>query len=273
MGKVRAITLVRDHGDTVADVTFSLDKDYRLTTNTALAVKYQNLTGIRYIDMQVPHDPGAPTDHLSATMTTPSFDITQLFNGLEPVLATVSPEQVNTFTDNAASLLQGDGGGLAPLLDSIQAVAKYAHNRQEVISTLVNNLARISQTLGGRSSRSIEFLRDMSVPVADALSVLDQFQKTATYGPEFMAPVDRLLIELGLSPDADIDKLLASAFSSPTEAAKAFRLLPSAVEWLQQAQSASAGVAQRTCAHGVVALPTDVKVLLGGSEVVICNAQ
>ena len=36
-------------------------------------------------------------------MTQPSFDITALFNGLQPVIATLSPDDINTFAENAGN--------------------------------------------------------------------------------------------------------------------------------------------------------------------------
>ena len=75
-------------------------------------------------------------------MTQPSFDITTLFNGLQPVLATLSPDEINTFTENAIAFLQGDGNGLGPMLDSIHKLTAFVSDRQQVVATLVRNLAR-----------------------------------------------------------------------------------------------------------------------------------
>jgi phospholipid/cholesterol/gamma-HCH transport system substrate-binding protein len=273
VGKVQSIRLTEDRGESRAEVTFSLERDYRLTTNTRLAVKYQNLTGIRYVDMTVPSEAGDLTDHLSTEMTQPSFDITELFNGLQPVLSTLSTDEVNRFTENAIAILQGDGGGLAPMLDSINTLGNYAQNREQLISTLVANLSRVSETLGGKSPQIIEFLRDFSVPVEQAMTVLDEFRKTSIYGPAFMAPVDRLLIEIGLSPDLDVDALISSAFSSVNDASEALRLLPAVLDGLQQPELRTAGSGNMNCTNGAADIPAAVKVLLNGSQVVVCNQR
>ncbi|MDN2495453.1 MCE family protein [Nocardia nova] len=273
VGKVQSIELNRQRGVSLATVTFSLEKKYQLTTNTTLAVKYQNLTGVRYVDMSVPPDAGKPTIHLPVTMTKPSFDITQLFNGLQPVLTTMSPDEINRFTQNAITLLQGDGGGLAPMLDSVQKLANYATDRQQVISTLVANLSRISDTLGGKSPQVIDFLHDLGFSIGRALSVLDEFRKTAFFGPQFMQPIDKLLIELGLSPELDVDRLISSVFSSAGSLAQTFRLLPVALEGLQAPQLQAGGPASAKCSNGIAPLPPAVKVFLNGSKVVICNAH
>ncbi|NKY48416.1 MlaD family protein [Nocardia cerradoensis] len=269
IGKISAIDLVRKNGASIADVTFSLEAPYRLLDNTVLAVKYQNLTGIRYVDLEEPDQPGRPVGHLGTDRTRPSFDITQLFNGLQPVLSTMSTDEINTFMQNAITLLQGDGSGLAPMLDSVQKLADLAHDREQVISALVTNLSRISDSMGGKSPQVIEFMRSLSFPIAKAMTVLSEFPKTAKFGPEFLTPVHQLITELGFSRDVDVDKLLTQAFASLPQAADALRLLPVAFAGLQLPQT-SAAPAAMNCTHGVAQLPTEVKILLNGSEVVVC---
>lgn len=273
IGKVLSIKLIQRDGNTLAQVGFSMKEPYRLVDNSVLAIKYQDLTGIRYVDLTVPAQPGAPTSHLSTASTRPSFDITELFNGLQPVLTTMSPAEINTFAQNAVSLLQGDGTGLAPMLDSVQRLADYARDRQQVISTLVANLTRISDAIGGKSADLVEFLHDLAVPIGAAMSVLEDFGPTSVFGPQFMAPVDRLLRELGLNSDLDIDAVLSKTFNSASAAASVLRLLPVAFAGLQAPQLGTAGRGAMTCSHGALALPATVKVLLNGSEVVLCNAQ
>ncbi|WP_433598269.1 MlaD family protein [Nocardia sp. CA-135953] len=273
IGKVESIDLVHQSGQSIAKVRLTLKKPYLLTDHSVLAVKYQNLTGIRYLDMSEPNGPGKPTDHLTTAMTKPSFDITQLFNGLQPVLNTMSTDEVNTFTQNVISMLQGDGNGLAPIMDSVQKLGDYAHNREQVISILTANLNRMSQTMGGKSSDVMNFLRSMSIPVGRALSVLDEFTKTDAFGPAFTRPIDRMLIDLGLDPELDVDKFLQAAFPAGVPAvADALRLLPNAFVGLQL-PAVNAHPNAMKCSNGIAVLPTDVQILLNGSEVTVCNAH
>ncbi|MGW5113466.1 MlaD family protein [Nocardia sp. NPDC004123] len=274
IGKVRDISIIRDHGRSLARVTLSLASPYHLTSNAQLAVKYQNLTGIRYVDLSVPADAGGPVTHLATDRTQPSFDITRLFNGLQPVLRTLSPQEINTFTENALTVLQGDGTGLAPMLDSLRKLADQARDRQQLISTLVDNMSRIDSSIGGKSANVIQFLRSLNITVLAANSVLDEFRKTDLYGPLFMRPVARLIAQLGLQEDLDIDKLLGSAFSSMNQAAEAIRLLPNTFEGLQVPGLTTPGTGSALgCSHGAADLPDTVKVLLSGSKVTICKPE
>lgn len=65
--------------------------------------------------------------------------------------------------------------------------------------------------------------------------------------------------------------MVTSAFASLEDAAEAVRLLPPAVAGLQIPASAPAG-GGAGCSNGIAQLPTDVQILLSGSEVVVCNA-
>ncbi|MBO0852604.1 MAG: MCE family protein [Nocardia sp.] len=270
IGKVKSINLERRGEQNVAEIGFTLTKPYRLTDNTVLAVKYQNLTGIRYVDLSAPGDPGKVVNHLPTSKTKPSFDITTLFNGLQPVLSTMSTDDINAFTRNALALLQGDGGGLAPMLDSVQQLMNYARDRQQVISALTTNLNRLATTMGGKSRDLIGFLQSLEYPISQAMTVLPLFGKTADLGPGFTRPVDNMMIDLGLSPEMNVDTLVSHAFSTASAALSTLHLLPAAFAGLQiPALKSNPGA--MSCSHGVAKLPTDVRVLLNGSEVVLCN--
>lgn len=272
IGKVLSIELHHRDGKAIADVELSLEEPHQLVEETVLAVKYQNLTGIRYIDVQQPAEPGNPVDHLGIDSTKPSFDITELFNGLQPVLTTLSTDEINAFMQNAITLLQGDGTGLTPMLDDVQKLADLAADRQQVISTLVGNVARIADSMGGRSPQVVAFMESMSVPIGQAMTVLTEFEKTSVYGPEFLTPVHRLITQLGLNRDFNVDELLTSVFTSVPAAVDALRLLPPALAGLQLPQMSQAADAMN-CSSGIAQLPTDVEVLLNGSEVVLCEGQ
>ncbi|UKO91112.1 MlaD family protein [Gordonia amicalis] len=269
IGKVEAVELDKaSDGTPVAHVEFSMDEKFTLTDSTELAIKYQSLTGVRYLDVAQNGVPGRPVRTISASQTTPSYDITLLFNGLQPVLSTMNTDEINEFSQNAIALLQGDGEGLGPMLDSAQKLADYASDRQQVISTLTTNMARIADSMGGRSKNVLGFMQAADIPISSAMTVLDEFQKTATTGPALMEPIWRLMSAMGLNEGFDVDKFLKNAYGSMAEAASSFTLMPSALAGLTVSQNTGAN---RTCSKGQAQLPSDVKVLLAGSEVVLCN--
>ncbi|QHG85543.1 MCE family protein (plasmid) [Rhodococcus rhodochrous] len=271
VGKVEAIDLVPDGDTTIARVSFSLLDPYVPTDGTVLSVKYQNLTGVRFIDADFGDRSGIEIEHVPLAQTVPSFDITELFNGLQPVLITLSTDEINRFADNVIAVLQGDGSGLGPMLDDLQRLSEHASDREAAIATLVENMSAIADSMGGRADEVVEFLHASRFLFDNGMQVLDEFPKTATFGPQFLGPVVRLMDAYGMTPDVDVRDQVNSAFDSLSEAVETLRLLPGPLVGLQ-AVSVPTGPPGAACSNGVLRLPTDVEVLLNGSGVQVCSA-
>jgi phospholipid/cholesterol/gamma-HCH transport system substrate-binding protein len=271
VGKVESVDLRRRDGQSIAAVGFTLDKRYGVVSAARLAIKYQALTGLRYVDVVNPSETYSTADlvaRVPTTMTQPSFDITTLFNGLQPVFATLSPDQLNTFMANAASFLSGDGGGLAPMLDSIRKLTEFVSDRQQVVATLMRNLSNVADAVGGHSKDLIQILDWLNRPIDAALTVLDEFRKSQLYGPDFTTAVIRLLNNAGFKPGIDIDAALDRAFTNVDDAINAFKLVP--VMW-DNIGPPSAAEAPEPCSRGPAQLPASLDVLLNGQRVVLCN--
>jgi len=273
--KVGKVTEVELHpvGDTTrAQVTFTLDTKYRVVPDSRLAVKYASLSGVRYLDLAGAESGAGPAVRdVPVTQTIPSFDVTQLFNGLQPVLETLSPDELNRFSNNAVTLLQGDGSGLGDMLRSIEKLAGFATDRQRVISTIVENISKIADGLGGNAPQIIEFLGYIEKPLDSVLTVLDEFRKGDLYGPTFMGSVNTLLHGLGIDPDTDIDGILGEAFPTLANLGNAFKLLPTVTGQIVRMNSSAKTSGQ--CRHGTYQLPAWGTVLLGGTEVALCKAR
>lgn len=272
VGKVQAIALEREaDGRSVADVRLTLDKRFSIVSGSRLAVKYQALTGLRYVDVQNPAEGDAAANRITdipTAMTQPSFDITVLFNGLQPVLATLSPDEINTFTENAVAFLQGDGNGLEPMLNSIHKLTEFVSNRQEVVETLVRNLATLAHGVSNRSEYLIKIFDELDLPINEALTVADEYRKLQVAGPDFTRTVLRLLATLGIRPGVNIDTALDKAFTNSYEAIEAIKRTP--VIWENLPPPPEDGT-PTPCAHGRAQLPEAMDVLLNGQRVVLCN--
>jgi phospholipid/cholesterol/gamma-HCH transport system substrate-binding protein len=270
VGKVEAIQLKRVDSRSLAVVRFTLDRRFDIVSVSRLAVKYQALTGLRYMDVANAVQGGARADRVTnvpTTMTEPSFDITVLFNGLQPVLATLSPDEINTFTDNVASFLAGDGGGLGPVLDSIRKLTTFVSDRQQVIAGLVRNVAVLAEGVHGRANSLTEILDDANVPVERAMTVLDEFRKTSIY-QTLPSVITRLLTSIGVKPGIDPDKAFDKAFTNVYDFLDALKRVPAIWENISPPAQAGAPV---PCSRGRAELPLPMDVLLNGRKVVLCN--
>lgn len=272
VGKVESVDLARHDGQNVAQVKFTLDQQYGILAISRLAIKFQALTGVRYLDVTNAAEGYTAADlvtQVPTSMTQPSFDVTALFNGLQPVLATLSPEELNTFTANAASFLTGDGSGLAPLLDSLRRLTEFVSDRQEVVATLMSNLSQVADAVESKSKQFIHIIDLLNQPVDAALTILDEFRKDFLFGKDFFAPVVRLLNNAGLKPGINIDEALDRAFSNLDRFFDAFKLVPVMNENIQPPGENNDTV--EPCSRGRFQLPETMDVLLNGQRVVLCN--
>jgi phospholipid/cholesterol/gamma-HCH transport system substrate-binding protein len=271
VGKIESVALARRDGQNVAQVKLTLDRKYGVVAITRLAIKFQALTGVRYVDVTNAAEGYRESDlvtQLPTTMTQPSFDVTALFNGLQPVLATLSPAEINTFTANAASFLTGDGSGLAPLLASVNRLTAFVSDRQQVVSTLIRNLSEAGDALGGTSAKFIHVIDLVNTPVDKALSILDEFRKDLLY-KDFLDPVIRLLHSAGFKPGTNVDEALDRAFSNLDRFFDAFKLVP--VIDGNIPPPGDDGTPVEPCSRGNFQLPETMDVLLNGRRVVLCN--
>jgi len=272
VGKVESVDLARVGGQNVAQVRFTLDKKFGVVSASRLAIKFQALTGVRYVDVTNPAEGYREQDlvkQIPTSMTQPSFDVTALFNGLQPVLATLSPDEINTFTANAASFLTGDGSGLAPLLESIRRLTEFVSDRQQVVATLMNNLSDIADGLGGTSDRFIHLIDLVNQPVDKVNSVLDEFRKDLLYSKDFFDPVTRLLHNAGFRNGNNVDDALDRASSNLDNFFDAFKLVPVINENIPP--PGNDGTEVEPCSRGNFQLPETMDVLLNGQRVVLCN--
>ncbi|GAB2677745.1 MlaD family protein [Nocardia goodfellowii] len=273
VGKVERISLA----GVKAKVRLTVRDSTPVYDNSVLAIRYQNLTGQRYIDLQQQPNPGlrlADDATIGTDMTIPSFDVTSLFNGLKPVLATMSPESVNKFTENMLAVLQGDGNGLGPAMESIAELSKYVGDRQQVIGTLVKNMSDIADRVGGRVHYLVPLLArltDIFVSLQDNIGGLARFAMTA---PSVLGPVDRLLSTLGLDQDgaADLDAQIRRLFPDPQQAVEVFGKLPGLLDAVDNALPHTVAGWKPQCSKGSAEVPAPLRVLIAGQQVSICQA-
>ncbi|MGW4241887.1 MlaD family protein [Nocardia sp. NPDC004722] len=271
VGKVGSISLEGDR----ASVAFSARTDAAVYDNSTLAIRYQNMTGQRYIDIQQAATPGTrlPVGSVvQITHTMPSFDVTSLFNGLKPVLATLSPEAINKFSESMLAVIQGDGTGLGPALDAIGRLGSYTSDRQQVISVLMKNLGDISDKIGGRSQGLVSLLRNLA-DVYESLQVnMNGLLDFALTAPPVLYPLDDLLRTLGLEvgDNPDVNDIVRRLFPDPHEAVDILSRLPGALAALNASIPNFAGPGQ-LCSKGEAEVPPVLRVLLDGQQVTICN--
>ncbi|MFE2999205.1 MCE family protein [Nocardia sp. NPDC059246] len=273
VGKVESVSL----DGTRARVHFTVDRTRPVYDNTKAAVRYQNLIGQRYVELLTEGQGGAKLAAgatIPVERTIPSFDVSKLFNGFEPMFDTLDPAQLNQFGTNLLRVIQGDGSGIGPVLADLDTLTKHARNSEAVIVLLIRNLGMVADSLGGKSKAVGDLVQQLS-------GILHQFTaKTQTMlsavdtakgvlGP--MVPIleeGRDAYDTGYGP---VDGLLRRLVPQTDQLTQILALTPQLVTGLNQSVPGQGYQPRITCSHGEAALPAVVGVILSNQKLVVCN--
>ncbi|MBF6191975.1 MCE family protein [Nocardia implantans] len=156
VGKVEKIELGRDANlkKSVAKVTFVVQRDQTIYNDTKALVRYQNLIGQRYVALA----PGkasnpAPLKNngsIPIDRTEPSFDVSGLLNGFQPLFQVLQPEQVNRLSETFIQALQGDGVSLSAFIVQAAQLATDFQRRDAILSDVITNLSGVMSGLAKR---------------------------------------------------------------------------------------------------------------------------
>lgn len=148
---------------TLAKVTFRVQRGQPLYTNTVASVTYQNIIGQRYLGLApgpavdkrlLPNHGQIPEEH-----TTPSFDISYMLNGFEPLFTELDPKQVDNLTNAIIQAFQGDSGSVLALTTQASALAETLAGPDQVLGDLINNLNDLMGTLATQNTNLQTMIR------------------------------------------------------------------------------------------------------------------
>lgn len=135
------------------EVAFHVDDEQVLTDATEVLVRYENLLGDRYLELQQPPDRGEPLA-AGATIpldrTTPALDLDVLLNGFRPLFRGLEPAEVNDLADNLIATLQGRGGTVESLLAKTGSLTNGLADDSRAITSLIDNLDVLLESLDSR---------------------------------------------------------------------------------------------------------------------------
>lgn len=160
VGRVDKIDLV----GTLAKVTFRVQRSQPLYTNTVASVTYQNIIGQRYLGlsqgpgdrhMRLPNHGEIPKER-----TNPSFDISYLLNGFEPLFTQLDPTQVDNLTTAIIQALQGDSGSVLALITQTSALAETLAGPDQVLGDLIGNLNELMGSLSAQNTNLQTMIRE-----------------------------------------------------------------------------------------------------------------
>jgi phospholipid/cholesterol/gamma-HCH transport system substrate-binding protein len=143
--------------DGMAVVTIAVNEDVELPANVEAEVRFRNLIGQRMIAMVPPETPSSellePDDLISLDQTEPAFDLTELFNGLRPLIRSTSPRDINIVAKTLTKVLRGRSGQIESLLTNISDVSDTISSEDQALSQLLDGLNTVSSDLASRDQQ------------------------------------------------------------------------------------------------------------------------
>jgi phospholipid/cholesterol/gamma-HCH transport system substrate-binding protein len=154
--RVGDVTSITVHGRDLADVGFEVQSDRQLPSSVTATLYYKNLIGQLYLELgQGAGQVGRllrPGGTIPVARTTPALDLTELFNGFQPLFAALSPGEVNVLSTDIIELLQGEGPTLDSLIANIGTLATTLAHKSAVIDSVIKNLNSVVTTVNSRGS-------------------------------------------------------------------------------------------------------------------------
>ena len=175
VGSVKGIKIVKNN---FAQVSFTVIKTRPLPTSTEVRIRYRNLVGQRYLDVQ--QGAGDPNKMLKNNATIPlsqtfnALDLTALFNGFQPLFQGLNADQINSLSTEIVQTLQGEGGSIETLLQTLASLTNTLADKDQVIGDVVDNLASVLTAIGDRDNE----LSNLIVQLQGFISGLAQDRTT-----------------------------------------------------------------------------------------------
>lgn len=147
VGKVKDVKI---HARDRAMVTFKVKDGVPLTKDSQASIRFLNLIGDRYMSLSE-GTAGAPRlvpgSTLPLDQTTPALNLTELFQGFQPLFQALNPADVNKLSLNLIQVLQGEGGTFKELLSNTASLTSTLADRDQLIGDVITNLSTLMKTV------------------------------------------------------------------------------------------------------------------------------
>ncbi|MGA4864395.1 MCE family protein [Streptomyces lavendulocolor] len=154
--KVGQVESVRVADRRVAEVAFAVRRNRALPASATASIKYLNMVGRRYMDLDRGTGPVGRNLPAGAVIplerTTPALDLTQLFNGFQPLFRGLAPNEVNDLAGSIVRVLQGEGGTVDALLRHVGSLTTTVAGKDKVIGEVIKNLNTVLKAVNDREA-------------------------------------------------------------------------------------------------------------------------
>jgi phospholipid/cholesterol/gamma-HCH transport system substrate-binding protein len=175
----------------LAKVSFVVQQEQRLYGNTVASVTYQNIVGQRYLGLSLGKEGTRnllpPGSVVPPERTEPSFDVTALLNGYEPLFSLFNPHDADNLTKAVIESLQGDTSSMATLVSQTSTLTETFAGRDQTLGDMITNLNKIVGNLAAQNDN----LDGVITQAGDIVAELDRRR------PELVSSVGSLARVMG----------------------------------------------------------------------------
>jgi phospholipid/cholesterol/gamma-HCH transport system substrate-binding protein len=166
VGKVKKVELVER--DKQIRVDFSVDRSVQLYQSTTAHIRYQDLIGNRYLEL----DRGAgedadrvlpPGGFIPLSRTQPALDLDALIGGFKPLFRALNPQKVNDIASTIVTVFQGEGGTINDILDQTAQLTSRLAESDQVIGEVIDNLNIVLDTTAKHRKQFDETINNFQV--------------------------------------------------------------------------------------------------------------
>lgn len=239
VGSVEDITL---REDATVEVRIALPKEVELSDGTLARVRYANLVGDRFIDLTEGEGGTllAPGATIPVNRTQPALDLDTLFEGFQPLLQALSPDDVNQLTANILAVTDGQGPAIESLLVHVSGITSTLADRDKLIGSVIDNLNTVLGTVNSRRddfNRIITGLGDLVGGLAeDRKSIGRSLVKVNGLAADTTSLLESLRPGLR-STLSQTDRLTSAVLLDATRITETLDLVPQALALLARAGS------------------------------------
>jgi phospholipid/cholesterol/gamma-HCH transport system substrate-binding protein len=192
IGQVTSISVYRRN---LARVGFSVSAGRPLPGSATATIRYLNLVGQRYIELDQGAGPAgrllAPGGTIPLSRTKSALNLTALFNGFQPLFQALSPGDVNQLSSDIIQVFQGESPNITALVAMVGSLTNSLATKDQVIEQVIGNLNAVLRTITSRGNALATFVTSLQElisrlaadrqPIGTAISAIDSLT-TATAG-------------------------------------------------------------------------------------------
>ncbi|PXX00366.1 MCE family protein [Mycolicibacterium moriokaense] len=193
VGKVDHI-VVNDDG--TATVTFRADRSVLMTEGTRAVIRYDNLIGDRYLELQEGAGgvrPLKPGDTIPVQRTAPALDLDELIGGFRPLFRALNPDQVNALSSQLIQVFQNQGTTINSFLAQTAQLTSALADRDELIGQVITNLNTVLGSLSEQSKNFDQAVTSLSELVEGLAARKTDISNSVAYTNAAAASVSDLL--------------------------------------------------------------------------------